>query len=167
MTYRNNAQTIDDLASILSDLQDFHRDIQGKIQTLDNIRQQSRRPFEASRVLKVMYPPDPRFCRTCGLPKAEDIDHDPPECPNPKQGDVKVFQVYFKHQRDLYKKALEGLSNERLVAMGIPIGRAFIHYLQDFVKKRLDDVEARHQALLDHLRKTAPNRWDLIDDDAE
>lgn len=167
MTYRNNAQTIDDLASILSDLQDFHRDIQGKIRTLDNIRQRCPQPFEASRVLKLMYPSDPRFCRTCGLPKTMDIDHDPPECPAPKQGDGKVFQAYYKHQRGLYAKALEGLSNEGLVAMGIPIGRAFINYLRDFVEKRLDDVEARHQALLDQLRKAAPNRWDLINDDAE
>lgn len=167
MTYRDNAQTLEEIASDLSDLQDFYRDIEDKIAVVARLRQQYHQPFELSRVLKMMYPGDPGLCRTCGLPKVEDIDHDPPECPNPKKGSITEFQPYYKHQRGLYTTALEAISNERLAGIGIPASRFFSHILRETVKKRLDDAEARHAALQAQLRATAPTRWDLINDDAE
>lgn len=166
MTYRDNAQSFEALTLDLSELRDYLQDIDAQILVVDRIREQYyHRRYELGHILKARYPDVPGRCRTCGLPKVEDIDHDPPECPNPKRGDVKDFQAYFKHQRGLYTKALEGLSTERLVAVGIPTSRAFSHILRDVVRKRLDEVEARHQTLLEQRRKTS--RWDFINDDAE
>ncbi len=165
MTYRDNAQTLEEIASDLSDLQDFYRDIEDKVHTVERLRQQYHQPFELSRFLRMMYPGDPGLCRTCGLPKIEDIDHDPPECPNPKNGKAEEFQPYFKHQQGLYTTALEALSTERLVGIGIPTSRFFSYTLRDIVEKRLDDAEARHAALQAQIRASAPTRWDIINGD--
>jgi hypothetical protein len=168
MTYRDNTQSFEDLDADLTNLQDFYRNIEDRGLLIDRLRAQYSRPFELSQTLRTMFPADPTLCKRCGLSKAEDIDHNPQDNPQPK-GDagMKAWQTYNMGQRKLYMAALEAFSNDRLVGVGIPNHRFFLNTLRDFVKKRLDDLTERHAAQLDQLRTTAPTRWDLINDDAE
>lgn len=162
MTYRDSAREPDPIG-MLEELEGFYADILEKEEAVDRIRRHYPRQFEMLRVLKATFPGDPGLCRTCGLPKNDDIDHDPPECPNPKSAPVEAFQPYYAEQRKRFTAALERRSNAELVGLGIPTSRAFSLYLKTFVEKRLEALRA--EAAL--ARKNAPNRLDFINDDAE
>lgn len=159
MTYRDSAREPDPVG-MLEDLEYFYEDIRDKMATVDRIRQAYPNRFEMSRVCKAMFPGDPGLCRRCGLPKNDDIDHNPPECPEPKPGPIESFQPYYKDQRERFIAALEKRSNSELVGLGIPTSRIFSHHLKTVVAKRLEALRAEAEL----ARKNAPTRWDLIND---
>ncbi len=87
--------------------------------------------------------PVPGYCRTCGLPVAKHVDHEPPGVARPGSSNAKDWDMYRKAFVQHYRAALRTLTEDEILKMPLPHKAPHLRILEIELQWRIENPPER------------------------